>query len=65
MEGEEGAIRGPEGENIEGERKTATDREMIHWEKVVALENALFDERTLLEDFTWQAVVLILKGKGH
>ena len=49
---------------MEGERYTETDKKMIHWEKVVALVRADFGEGQLAEEATWQAVVLIPKGKG-
>ena len=37
---------------------------MLNWEKVVAMVRAAFREGLLKKEATWQAVVLIPKGKG-
>ena len=56
-------IGGPWGEETEEKRETETEA-MTHWEKVVALVRADFREGPLAEEATYQAVVLIPKGKG-
>ena len=37
---------------------------MTNWEKVVDLARAALRERLLAKEATWQAVLLIPKGKG-
>ena len=46
-----------------GERKRRTEAEG-HWERVVELVQTSFRDGDLAEEATWQAVVLIPKGKG-
>ena len=38
---------------------------MTNWERVVALVRADFGEGRMAEEATWQAAVLIPKGKGY
>ena len=45
----------------ESERRTEAEG---HWERFVELVQTVFWDRDLSEEATWQAVVLILKGKG-
>ena len=64
---------GEEGRNGEGKRvkdggkreedTTPTEAEG-HWGRVVELTQTDFREGDLAEESTWQAVVLIAKGKG-
>ena len=63
-EGAEAEIGGPGREEAEGDREMDTEKEMTHWEKVVALARTDFGEGRLAEEATWQAVVLIPKEKG-
>ena len=49
------------GEGGEQERQTEAEG---HWEKVVELIQTAFRDGELVEEATWQAVVLIPKGKG-
>ena len=44
-----------------GERRTEAEE---NWERVVELVQTAFRDRDLAEEATWQAVVLIPKGKG-
>ena len=46
-----------------GERERRTEAEG-HWERVVELVQTAFRDGDLAEEATWQAVVLIQKGKG-
>ena len=46
-----------------GERESWTEAEG-HWERVVELVQTEFRDGDLAEEATWQAVVLIPKGKG-
>ena len=46
-----------------GERELRNEAEG-HWERVVELIQTAFRDGELAEEATWQAVVLILKGKG-
>ena len=39
-------------------------KELLHWKKVVVLDQAAFREERLVEEATWQAVILIPKGVG-
>ena len=50
------------GEETE-ERREKAPAEMINWERVVALLRADLGEGLLVEESTWQAVVLIPTGK--
>ena len=56
-------IGGTEGEDTE-EKSKKVAAEMTNWEKVVDLVREAFGEGLVLEEATWQAVVLIPKGKG-
>ena len=47
-----------------GERELRTEAEG-HWERVVELIQTAFWDGELAEEATWQAVVLIQKGKGN
>ena len=38
---------------------------MSNWERVVGLAQAVFGERRLVDETTWQAVILIPKGIGY
>ena len=49
------------GRGGESERRTEAEG---HWERVVELIQTAFRDGELAEEATWQAVVLILKGKG-
>ena len=46
---------------ILGERRTEDEE---NWARVVELVQTAFRYRDLVEEATWQAVILILKGKG-
>ena len=63
-EGAVEVIGGPGGEETEENRETKTEA-MTHWEKVVDLVRADFGEGRMAEEATWQAAVLIPKGKGY
>ena len=62
------------GETIRGRQQQKTGREREHgerrtedeenWAQVVELVQTEFRDGDLAEEATWQAVVLILKGKG-
>ena len=56
-------IGGPGGEETEEKADTDT-KDMMHWEKVVALVRAAFGEGKLVEEFIWKAVILIPKRTG-
>ena len=47
-----------------GERRTDEKAGAENWARVVDLMQTAFRERDLAEESTWQAVVLIPKGKG-
>ena len=49
-------------EGMEG-RRGKTPTEMSNWERVVDLVQTVFGEGRLAEENTWQAVILIPKGK--
>ena len=50
------------GERDHGERRTEAEE---NWERVVELVQTAFRNGDLAEEATWQAVVLIPKGKGE
>ena len=52
-----------DGGDREGDMTTQTEAEG-HWGRVVEIIQTAFREGELVEESTWQAVVLILKGKG-
>ena len=52
-----------DGGDREGDQATQTEAEG-HWGRVVEIIQKAFREGELAEEFTWQAVVLIPKGKG-
>ena len=51
------------GGDREGEQEAQTEAEG-HWVRVVEIVQTAFREGELAEEVTWQAVVIILKGKG-
>ena len=57
------ATGGTGGEGTEVERDMETEKDLTNWEKVVALVGAFFGEGRLVEESTWQAVVLVPKKK--
>ena len=61
--GRKGEGDGNQGRRRGGERELRTEAEG-HWETVVELVQTTFWDGDLAEEATWQAVVLIPKGKG-
>ena len=55
--------RTKDGGDREGEQEAQMEAEG-HWGRVVEIVQTAFRERELAEETTWQAVVLIPKGKG-
>ena len=55
--------RNKDGGDREGEQEAQTEAEG-HWGRVVEIIQTAFRDGELAEEVTWQAVVLIPKGKG-
>ena len=61
--GNEREAKTKDGGDREGEQECQTEAEG-HWRRVVEIMQTAFQDGILAEEVTWQAAVLIPKGKG-